>query len=103
MPAIRYFKPQGVPLADLGELVLAEDELEALRLADAEGLYHDEAARQMNVSRPTFGRIVASGRRTVARAILEGKAIRIEGGSVERVAVAPYRGGYRRRCRRGWR
>ncbi len=103
-PRVRHFKPQGIPLADLAEVQLAEDGLEALRLADVEGLYHDEAARRMNVSRPTFGRILATARRTVAEAITMGHAIRIEGGSVEQ--VAPPRGGGRGRgrgrCRRGW-
>jgi predicted DNA-binding protein (UPF0251 family) len=54
------------------------DELEALRLADVEGLYQEEAARQMNVSRATFGRIVEEAHRKVADAILHGKALRID-------------------------
>ncbi len=54
------------------------DELEALRLADVEGLYQEEAARQMNISRATFGRIVEAAHRKVADAILHGKALRIE-------------------------
>ncbi len=54
------------------------DELEALRLADVEGLYQKEAARQMNISRATFGRIVEAAHRKVAEAILHGKALRIE-------------------------
>ncbi len=100
MPSVRHFKPQGVPLAELEEVVLAEDELEAMRLADVEGLYHESAAERMNVSRPTFGRILAQARRAVATAITHGKALRIEGGVVEQV---PQRGRCRRgRCRRGW-
>jgi len=101
-PSIRHFKPQGIPLAELEELVLAEDELEAMRLADVEGLYHESAAEQMSVSRPTFGRILAQARRAVATAITQGKAIRIEGGQVEHI-LKPRR--FRRgkgRCRRGW-
>ncbi len=101
-PTIRYFKPQGIPLAYLGELVLGEDEWEALRLADVDGLYHDSAAEQMNVSRPTFGRILANARRIVATAITQGKALRIMGGSVEQVAMPNGWHGCRR-CRRGWR
>ncbi len=54
------------------------DELEALRLADVEGLYQEEAARQMNISRATFGRIVEAAHRKVADAILHGKALRID-------------------------
>ena len=101
-PSIRYFKPQGMPLAELEELVLAEDELEALRLADVEGLYHDAAAERMNVSRPTFGRILAQARRVVATAITQGKAIRIEGGQVEHIPPPKRCRRGKGRCRRGW-
>jgi len=82
-PAVSWFKPAGVPLEGLPEVVLALDELEALRLADLEGLYQETAAARMNVSRATFGRIVASARRKVAAALVEGHALRIEGGPVE--------------------
>jgi len=73
-----YFKPRGTPLSDLDEVSLKMDELEALRLADVEGLYQEEAARQMNISRATFARIVEAAHRKVADAILHGKALRIE-------------------------
>lgn len=82
-PAHAYFKPRGVPVADLAEIRLGVDELESLRLADLEGLYHEEAAGRMNVSRTTFGRIVADARRKVAEALVRGQALRIEGGVVE--------------------
>jgi len=66
--------------------VLAFDELEALRLADLEGLYQEEAAARMQISRQTFGNIVKTARRKVADALVNGKAIHIEGGvcSVEK-------------------
>jgi predicted DNA-binding protein (UPF0251 family) len=79
-PNSTYFKPRGIPLADLEEVVLAVDEHEAIRLADLRGLQQEEAAEKMKVSRATFGRIVASARRKVADAIINAKAIRIEGG-----------------------
>jgi predicted DNA-binding protein (UPF0251 family)/predicted Fe-Mo cluster-binding NifX family protein len=82
-PYITYFKPRGVPLSELEEIVLTVDEFEALRLADHEGLYHEEAAVRMNVSRPTLGRILDAARRKVADALVGGKALRIEGGRVE--------------------
>jgi predicted DNA-binding protein (UPF0251 family) len=94
-PLHDYFKPRGIPLADLEEVVLRFDELEAMRLADMEGLYHEEAAARMNVSRQTFDRILAGAHRTVADALMSGKAIRIEGGNVESVAegARPWPGG----------
>jgi len=72
------FKPRGIPLSGLDEVNLEIDELEALRLADYEGLYQQEAAARMNVSRATFGRIVEAAHRKVADAILHGKALKIE-------------------------
>lgn len=76
------FKPAGVPGRQLEHVVLALDEFEALRLADFEGRYQEEAAKAMGVSRPTFGRIVDSARRKVADVLLHGKALRIEGGPI---------------------
>ncbi|RUM87792.1 MAG: hypothetical protein DSZ24_05330 [Thermodesulfatator sp.] len=58
---------------------LALDELEALRLADLEGLYQEEAAKRMGVSRATFGRILERARKKVAEALVMGKGIKIEG------------------------
>lgn len=77
------FKPAGVPASRSSEIVLGIDELEALRLADLEGLYQEHAAKQMNVSRQTFGRIVSSARKSVAQALVQGRSLRIEGGAVE--------------------
>ncbi|MFT3962746.1 DUF134 domain-containing protein [Propionivibrio sp.] len=74
----RYFKPQGIPLCALEEIELALDEVEAMRLTDVNGLYQAEAAERMGVSRQTLGAIVARAHEKVARAILEGKALRIE-------------------------
>ncbi len=82
-PQAEYFKPRGVPLFKLLEVNLTIDECEALRLADLEGLYQEEAARKMDVSRQTFGNIVESAHRKVADAIVNAKALRIEGGFVE--------------------
>ena len=59
-------------------MALTLDELEALRLADYEGRYHEDAAREMKISRATFGRIVNDARRKVAEALTRGKALRIE-------------------------
>lgn len=76
------FKPAGIPVRMLEEVVLALDEFEAIRLADLQGFYQEQAAERMKVSRPTFGRIIDSARRKVAEALITGKALRIEGGPV---------------------
>lgn len=83
LPTCRLFKPAGVPAGSLSEVALTVDELEALRLADHEGLYQEKAAERMGVSRQTFGRIVESARNKVARVLVEGLVLRIEGGNVE--------------------
>jgi predicted DNA-binding protein (UPF0251 family) len=76
------FKPAGIPARELDEVVLPLDEFEALRLADLEGLYQEQAAERMGVSRPTFGRILDAAHRKVADALVHGHALRIEGGPV---------------------
>jgi predicted DNA-binding protein (UPF0251 family) len=78
MPNTCYFKPKGIPLVELEEVYLTLDELEAIRLADYEGRYHEDAAREMKISRATFGRIVNDARHKVAEALTRGKALRIE-------------------------
>ena len=80
LPPCVYFKPQGVPMSELDEILLSVDEFEALRLADQRGLYQEQAARKMKVSRATFGRIIGSARQKVADALVTGQALRIEGG-----------------------
>jgi predicted DNA-binding protein (UPF0251 family)/predicted Fe-Mo cluster-binding NifX family protein len=80
LPRALYFKPRGIPLRELTEVYLPIEGAEALRLVDIDGLDHNAAARRMDVSRHTLGRILAQARRVVAQAITEGMAIRIEGG-----------------------
>ncbi|MEW6088181.1 MAG: DUF134 domain-containing protein [bacterium] len=79
-PQIGYFKPRGIPLTSLEEVNLTLDEFEAIRLADLEGLYQEEAAEKMKVSRQTFGNIINSAHNKIAEAIINAKAIKIEGG-----------------------
>ena len=83
-PAAVLFKPAGIPTRDLAEVAMTLDEFEAIRLADGEGLYQEEAARRMGVSRTTFGRILDSAHRKVADVLAGGKCLRLEGGHVHR-------------------
>jgi predicted DNA-binding protein (UPF0251 family) len=96
-PLASIFKPAGVPVRQLEQVTLTLDELEAIRLADLEGLYQEQAAERMGVSRATFGRIATSAHRKVAEALVGGLALRIEGGSVRTYDPAPARCP---RCRR---
>lgn len=79
-PGVTFFKPQGISLKTLEHAQITVDELEALRLSDYEGLSHEVVAQQMKVSRPTVTRMLAKAHRAVADALVNGKAIRIEGG-----------------------
>ena len=78
-PNVYFFKPQGIPLRMLEEVVLLPDELEALKLYEVDGLEQTQAAEKMKISQPTFARILASGQKKVVEAIIKGKAIKIEG------------------------
>jgi predicted DNA-binding protein (UPF0251 family) len=81
-PGAAQFKPIGIPVAELDEVHLALDEFEAMRLADLDGFYQEQTAREMNVSRTTFSRIIESAHRKMADALVHGKMLRIEGGPV---------------------
>lgn len=80
LPDERCFRPKCKPLNKTEGVFLSFDEFEAIRLADFEGLYQLEAARLMKVSRSTFARIAASARKKIADALVNIKAIKIEGG-----------------------
>ena len=99
IPEINYFKPRGIPLTMLEEVVLTVDECEAIRLADLESLYQEQAAEKMKVSRSTFGRIIESAHKKVAEALVQGKALKIEGGEFE---MAPMRKFRCSECQHSW-
>ncbi len=96
-PVVDAFHPNRLPPWGMEEVILSIEGLEAIRLSDFEGLDQEAAAVRMNVSRPTFGRILTEARQIVADALVMGKALRIEGGHFE---MAP-RGRARRRRGRG--
>jgi len=77
-PSVYYFKPRGIPLRKLEEVILKKDELEAIKLHDVDGLKQLEAAQEMKVSQPTFARILDKAYKKIAKAIIDGKAIKIE-------------------------
>ena len=77
-PGVTYFKPRGIPLRLLEEVVLLPDEVEAMKLYEVDGLDQTKAAKKMKVSQPTFARILASANKKVSEALIKGKAIRIE-------------------------
>jgi predicted DNA-binding protein (UPF0251 family) len=79
-PSRWYFKPQGIPMRELESVVLSVEEIEALRLVDEEGLYQEAAAERMEISRQTFQRVLRGARRKVTDALVNGKALGVEGG-----------------------
>lgn len=80
-PAMEGYKPFGIPMRELEKVYLLYEEYEAIRLADYENLNQEEAAKRMNISRPTFTRLYDKARKTIAKAFVEGKAIIIQGGT----------------------
>jgi len=82
VPGFSLFKPAGIPSSRLEWVSLTLDEVEAIRLTDLEGLYQEVAAERMQVSRRTFGRILESAHRKIAQALVQGKALKIEGGNI---------------------
>ena len=80
-PKMEGFKPYGMQKCDIGPLILKYEEFESIRLVDYDLLSQDLAAKQMNISRPTFTRIYNRALKTIAKAFVEGKSIEIEGGN----------------------
>lgn len=84
-PSVTAFRPCGVGRPDVEPVELGLDELEAIRLADYEGLYQDAAAERMGVSRATFGRLIERARHKVASALLDARTLVFRGGTVMEV------------------
>lgn len=100
---INFFGPKGMPMSELEMVALSHEEAEALRLADLEGFYQEEAAQAMGVSRATFGRILDGARKKLTDALINGKGIRVEGGAYS-IADRPVSCRYwKGRGRHGWR
>lgn len=81
MPGFTCFRPSGIPLSEMAEMVLSVEELEAIRLRDLAGLEHEECAEKMSVSRPTFHRVLTAARQKIATALVNGAALIISGGN----------------------
>ena len=80
LPGERCFRPQCKNPSEMEGVTLTLDEFEAIRLSCLEGLKQADAAKLMNISRPTFTRIEARAHKKIADALVNIKAIRIEGG-----------------------
>jgi uncharacterized protein len=81
VPLYIYYKPHGVSLDKLEEIILTLEEIEALNLKDRQGLDQKKGSVEMGISRSTFQRLLKSARKKVAAAIVEGKALKFEGGN----------------------
>lgn len=81
LPPITHYKPAGIPLRNLDEVILNIEEMEAIRLADIEQLDQATAAERMDISRPTFHRIVNRAHQKIASALWQGYALRVDGGN----------------------
>ena len=77
-PNSSYFKPAGIPMNTIDEVIVTIDEFEAIRLIDFQEIPQEQAASKMQISQPTLSRILKSARKKISDAIINGKAIRIE-------------------------
>ena len=84
-PDVTYFKPAGIHMVHLKETVLSFDELEAIRLVDSEGMEQGKAGKRMKISQSTLSRLLRTGRKKLADAIIQGNAIKIQGGNFKMV------------------
>ena len=84
-PRITHFKPAGVFLRDMENVILTRDELEAIRLIDFEKVGQSKAGKKMKISQPTLSRVLKSAREKLADAVINGKAIKIKGGDFEMI------------------
>ena len=84
LPSVRNFLPSDEDISNQPVNILKVEELEAVRLKDLEGLEQTQCAENMGVSRPTFQRILSSAREKIADSLINGKAIRIDGGNFTR-------------------
>ena len=80
-PGATFFKPVGVPMQMLEAVTLTLEEVEAIRLKDMEDMHQEECAKEMGISRGTFHQILKSAHGKLADAIVNGMAIRVEGGN----------------------
>ena len=79
-PDVTYFKPRAVLLSQIEEVELTFDELETLRLSHLKKLGQTEAAINMDIHQSTFQRTLARAREKITDALVNGKAIKINGG-----------------------
>lgn len=77
-----FFKPVGIPMGSVQEVVIGHDEVESMRLKNLLGFPQEEAANRMGVSQSTFHRLINAAHQKITDAIINGKALRIEGGNV---------------------
>lgn len=81
IPLYAYFKPQGIPMVNLEVVTLSFEEIEALKLKDVQNLEQEAAAEKMGISRSTFQRIIKSARYKIVNSVIEGRALKVEGGN----------------------
>jgi len=79
-PGATYFKPRAIPLKELEEIIITLDEIETLRLSNLEKLNQIDAAERMGIHQSTFQRTLTRAREKITDALVNGKAIKIQGG-----------------------
>jgi len=103
LPQVNEFVPAGVQQGMREIVVMTVDEYEAIRLIDNEDFSQEECSVYMKIARTTVQQIYNNARKKIARALVEGLTLKIEGGDYRLCdGTGPHRGcGACRRMQRG--
>jgi predicted DNA-binding protein (UPF0251 family) len=77
------FKPNGIPASQLSKTLLEDDEFEAIRLVDLDGLAQQDAAVKMKISRQTFANIIKMARYKITHALVNGYALELQNPNIK--------------------
>lgn len=74
-PISKYFGPKDIKPQE--DIILLHEEIQAIKLMDLDSMYQEDAAKIMNISRPTLARIIKSARKKISTALIKGSNLKI--------------------------
>ncbi len=97
-PGCTHFAPKGMG-EDSETVTLSIDEYEVVRLIDYNRMTQEECARQMNIARTTVQKMYDEARSKIAKFLVDGTSLQIEGGDIEYCDRAECKSSTGRPCR----